>query len=380
MGTKVVRHSNACYALAVAMAPLALEGTDSLAQSPWTATPLTSGSSGVTESRVWSTAGSTYAGGVVPQGGSFYRPVIWTGSSAAWTDLSPPGVRGGIAYGTDGVQQVGDIVFEGSLRSVPSLWTGSADSWIDLTPPQFPGREGFVFGVSGGQQVGALNSASGGVPSLCSSTAASWTNLLPKGYESGQAHAVHEGRQVGFVRQDGGGPSRAALWSGSADSLVDLSPPGSQVASASGIYGNQQVGSADGRAVLWSGTAESMVDLTPYDAGALQGFGKAIYQSFQVGDVVLDGVFPNIRASFWNGSAATWEDLSLALPSGPWTRSEATGVWADSTTIYVTGMAYRQSTGAIQLPSAFLWTRPIPAPGSLAVLGIAGVIATRRRR
>lgn len=377
MGTKV-RWSNAWYALAVVTAGFAVGVTDSLAQSPWTATPLTIGPPGVAESVAQGTAEHRHVGGVLSQGSGLYRPALWTSTSTSWTDLSPANARGGVAYATDGIQQGGLVVFPGaSFRSVPSLWTGSAATWVDLTPAQFSTADGVVRGVSNGQQVGAI---AGAIPSLWSGTAASWTNLLPKGYESGQAHAVHQGRQVGFVRQEGGGPSRAALWSGSAGSFIDLSPPGSQIASASGIFGNQQVGSADGRAALWSGSAESMVDLTPYAAGAVQGFGKAIYQSFQVGDVVLDGVFPSIRASFWNGSAASWEDLSLALSPGPWTRSEATGVWADSTTIYVTGMAYRQSTGAIQLPSAFLWTRPIPTPGSLAFLGVAGVIAARRRR
>jgi MYXO-CTERM domain-containing protein len=60
---------------------------------------------------------------------------------------------------------------------------------------------------------------------------------------------------------------RAALWHDTPESFVDLSPPGSRRSEALATNGTQQVGLAvfagsdERHAVLWSGTADSVIDL-----------------------------------------------------------------------------------------------------------------------
>jgi hypothetical protein len=61
--------------------------------------------------------------------------------------------------------------------------------------------------------------------------------------------------------------SRAAMWSGTAASYVDLQPPGAINSNAYAADGEFQWGGvlfqSGGRAVRWSGSAASMVDFTP---------------------------------------------------------------------------------------------------------------------
>ena len=82
------------------------------------------------------------------------------------------------------------------------------------------------------------------------------------------------------------------------------------------------------------------------------------------------------HASIWSGTAASWEDLSLAL-TGSWEYSFANDIWADDTTQYVVGYGLNNSTGIVE---ALLWTRPIPTPGAAILLAFSGIAVARRRR
>jgi hypothetical protein len=66
------------------------------------------------------------------------------------------------------------------------------------------------------------------------------------------------------------GATRAALWSGTAASLVGLHPDGAFASEANGVSNGRQAGwatfAANQHAGYWSGTAASWVDLHP--AGA----------------------------------------------------------------------------------------------------------------
>ena len=53
----------------------------------------------------------------------------------------------------------------------------------------------------------------------------------------------------------------ALLWTGTANSAVDLNPTGFAVSTAYGTNGVHQVGFADAEAMLWTGTADSAIDL-----------------------------------------------------------------------------------------------------------------------
>jgi hypothetical protein len=94
------------------------------------------------------------------------------------------------------------------------------------------------------------------------------TLLHPTGASSTIAYGVSAASQVGTdcVFPCGLAGRRALLWSSSAASSVDLTPPGMTSSEARGVSGNQQVGfgGADvDHALLWSGTAASVVDLHP---------------------------------------------------------------------------------------------------------------------
>ena len=97
------------------------------------------------------------------------------------------------------------------------------------------------------------------------------TNLHPSGpnaSHSSQAQAAG-GQQVGYVKPSVG-RNRAAMWSGTASSYVDLHPTGALDSVAWGGGDGQQVGSVlsgvlgeGNRATLWTGSASSRVDLHP---------------------------------------------------------------------------------------------------------------------
>jgi hypothetical protein len=69
-------------------------------------------------------------------------------------------------------------------------------------------------------------------------------------------------------------------------------------------------------------------------------------------------------------------DLHALLPSN-YNYSEARSVWSDGVNTYVSGIGANATTGDFE---ALLWTQPIPAPGAVALLGLGGLFAARRRR
>ena len=121
---------------------------------------------------------------------------------------------------------------------------------------------------------------------------------------------------VGPTREAGYGPTgNAAMWSGSAPSIVYLHP------SQSSIYGMYEpilVGHADNRASIWLGSAGSRIDLHP--AGATVSRAYDAWDAWQVGYAIIGGVQ---HAGYWRASAATWTSLH---PAGAST-SFARGVW-----------------------------------------------------
>ena len=93
-------------------------------------------------------------------------------------------------------------------------------------------------------------------------------DLTPAGATSAAATAIANGQQVGSVGLGQPAVNHAFIWNGDASSTVDLG-----VGSAVAIGSGQQVGTVNGRAALWSGTPESFVDLNPgiYEQSAATG-------------------------------------------------------------------------------------------------------------
>jgi hypothetical protein len=112
---------------------------------------------------------------------------------------------------------------------------------------------------------------------------------------------------------------------------------------------------------LWSGTAASWVDLTP--AGSPDSEARGVFGGQQVGYAQVGGV---PHAGLWSGTAASWVDLHAFLPPG-FSQSIAQSIWSDANFTYVAGYGYN---GVHH--EAFLWTQPVPEPGSAALLASAG--------
>ena len=103
-------------------------------------------------------------------------------------------------------------------------------------------------------------------------------DLHPSGFADSYAFGISGGQQVGYglLQPPPDRNNRALLWSGTAASVVDLTPTGPQYPSGSfdtqlvtsGVSGGLQVGYGQGRAtffrthaLLWNGTAASVMDL-----------------------------------------------------------------------------------------------------------------------
>jgi len=199
---------------------------------------------------------------------SSYHALLWSGTAQSLVDLHPSGYDHSYAYGISGGKQVGyGTIIAMNWAQHALMWSGTAESVVELHPNSF--ENSVAYGISADQQVGKGYNKSNDHNTpidyrlyphalLWSGTAESVVDLNPSWCTNSTAYGVSGGHQVGY------GDGHALLWSGTAESLVDLHPDGYNYSIAYGIWGSQQVGYGDGHALLWSGTAESVVDLHGY--------------------------------------------------------------------------------------------------------------------
>ena len=107
------------------------------------------------------------------------------------------------------------------------------------------------------------------------------------------------------------GISWALLWSGTAESAVNLNPSGFSNSVARGISGTQQAGYGCGtatgnqyHALLWSGTAESVVDLNPSVLSESYAYGANGTQQVGYGNGTATG--GKVHASSGAARRAAW--------------------------------------------------------------------------
>jgi hypothetical protein len=287
--------------------------------------------------------------------------LLWNGSAAGALDL-----------GTGTAAAVGDGQQVGSANDHAALWLGTAASRIDLNPAQWD--QSVSTGVAGGQQVGwatrsvpcttKKGSCSNGErtefhPFLWSGSAASAVDLTPLGlgFGAGRALGTDGVQQVGIGFEAIGinafsGPF-AVLWSGTAESAVNLNPFDAATSQANAVAGGQQVGYGytPKRALLWRGSAESMVDMHPdgytsSEANATNGF-KQVGSGYIFDPVTLVG---HSHALVWSGNAASAVDLNQYLPDG-FTDAAATGIDAEGR---IVGWAGRGSSDPANV-HAVMW-------------------------
>jgi len=146
-----------------------------------------------------------------PDGSLVELPPAETGSEAA-------------ASATDGEWVVGRVVRGGGQRA--ALWPADGSRLIVLGDDRSLSE---ACAVGDGEQVGLRWSRKGSAAALWRGSAESFVDLTPKGHESAHASGCARGQQVGHVQvkattASGAGSmaTRAALWRGSPESFVDL--------------------------------------------------------------------------------------------------------------------------------------------------------------
>lgn len=258
--------------------------------------------------------------------------VLWSQNGVA-VDLQPADFRFTTALETDGQRQVGygNGLPTGYHRHA-LLWSGSAASYADLHPGG-SWTDSLARAVAGDQQVGNISYYFQGNESspqsaehaaLWRGTAASVVDLHPNGIGCQRSYAndTDGSQQVGygyFPTSANKTPYRALLWSGTAASAVVLHPPGFTHSFAEGVGGGQQVGYAFntegdyyGRALLWRGTAASVVSL--HSANYLSTTALATNGTTQVGFGGGPNTLYQSHALRWSGTAASAFDLHALLP------------------------------------------------------------------
>jgi len=262
--------------------------------------------------------------------------VEWPAGGAPGIDLNPPGFVYSAIFDTDGQQQVGHGTGAATGFARHALiWSGDPASYVDLHPGGI-WSDSIARATAGGQQVGNINSFYQGDSNstfslehaaLWSGSAESVVDLHPPFDDCDRSWAedTDGAQQVGYGHFDAPEDNlsyRALLWKGSADSAVILHPTGFTHSFAQGVSGGEQVGWAfdalggDGydRALLWHGSAESVVSLHP--DGYLWTSAYATNGSEQVGlGGALGGPFGVAHALKWSGTAESVVDLHAALPA-----------------------------------------------------------------
>jgi len=367
---------------AAAVLGLALITTSASAQ--WSVVKLHPEQVNASLSVIRGSSGNQQAGSILSE--TFQsRAALWTGSAESYVDLHPEGFNASFALANGDGQQGGSVTL--GVHSIPGFWTATAASFVNLLPDVGPGpaQSGSVNAVAGGKQGGSVVQFpnSGSVASLWSGTAESWVNLNPAGATSSLISGMGGNQQAGRASFEGA-TDRAGYWTGTADSFVNVHPahiPGiinSFLNDTDGVQqvGNIRVGEANGlRAAVWSGTADSVVDLHPESAD--RSFARAVSSGYQVGYIDIDfgNSFGN-NAGIWNGTAESWVNLHDFL-SADYISSEAEGIFVDGNTIFVSGTAYNAVETRFE---AVMWVTVIPAPSSLPLLALAGLVGARRRR
>lgn len=152
------------------------------------------------------------------------------------------------------------------------------------------------------------------------------TYLTPAGSGGSTLTAMWAGRQVGYVA----GP-RAAVWTGSPESFVDLSLPQATYAGsyAYAVRGGQIVGYSNFRsaglphAILWSGINHTPIDLHNPDV-MVWSRGYATDGEYQGG--VADMIVGPLHAALWRGSPESFVDLHPAGATSSMVQGMAPGV------------------------------------------------------
>ena len=168
---------------------------------------------------------------------------------------------------------------------------------------------------------GSLADSGGSHALLWTGSAESVVDLHPAGFQVSSANAASGGKQGGYGNV--GGVDHAVIWSGHAETVVDLHPSAYEYSFIMDMSGDRQVGwgkySTERHALMWSGSAGSVTDLHPQgytDSLALGVSGTEVVGHAQSND---DG---ELHALLWEGEGTPvdlhpeWAELSSATGVG----------------------------------------------------------------
>jgi hypothetical protein len=282
--------------------------------------------------------------------------LLWNNSGK---DIIEFGVNS-LIYAVKGGQQVGE---EGWTTCC--LWHGTPESKTVLNDEM-----GIAFDTDGVHQVGC----SGVVrrhASLWSGTAESFVDLHPIGYSDSFANGVSGDYQVGYGYREEASRMKghALLWNGSATKYLDLTPSGFPESFAVDISGSQQVGygitlTGNSHALIWYGSAASVVDLNPNGFTSSSSFATNGTQQVGKGNGSITG--GQTHGIVWNSTAEDYVDLHQFLSSG-FVISYARGI--DDK-----GNIVGNATDSLGNSHAILWQPvPVPEPAAFVMLGMAAI-------
>jgi hypothetical protein len=183
----------------------------------------------------------------------------WSGQPPVFTEVHISGAEYDHVNATDGARMVGTATFEysqGNYTSKAYLWS-RPNIQHSLHPASVASDSG-ANAMDGEFQYGSIVTTARQVhAAMWSGTAESMVDMHPIGYARSWISGAGDGQVVGSAYL--GSASRAMLWVGSAVAFVDLGG-GSAVAADGGV----QIGSGPGGGGLWFGTPESYVSLNDY--------------------------------------------------------------------------------------------------------------------
>ena len=201
------------------------------------------------------------------------------------------------------------------------LWRHETSSYVDLNGNAPSSR---AYAAFGSIQVGYV----GRRACKWSGTADSVVDLSPPGAGQSEAHGVAANMIVGYgyFENTGGeecfSSDHAGYWTDGADSWHELHPAEYHTSQAYATDGVQQVGLVapfyepcilfydPPQACVWNGTPESCVNLNPN--GMWYSEARGVSNGVQVGWVSGPAINYEEHASLWRGSAESWVDLNPA--------------------------------------------------------------------
>ncbi len=187
----------------------------------------------------------------------------WDAGTLAFTETHMSGAEYDHAVATDGARLVTNAAFEyteGIYTYMPFLWTppqsvsyldpGDVIDYVNVTA------------IDGVHQYGSMIPADTSLQwhaAMWSGSAGSLLDVHPAGYDESTISGAGDGQVVGQLELSG--TQHAALWAGGTAAAIELHPAGATVSQAMAVHDGIQVGSVDGKAALWIGSAESHVNL-----------------------------------------------------------------------------------------------------------------------